>query len=119
MPAVVAYEHAFEGKGDAAEAADDLVAALAEEDLSDLPASAVGQQLVELRRTIDRLELEFSRRLGHFGRQRGYFDDGATNARCLGPLAVPAHPGCRHPAVGLPPSRLARDHKGPSPTLTV
>jgi hypothetical protein len=51
--------------------------ALADEDVTVLPSSAVGAQLVELRQTIDRLEVEFSRRLAHFQRRRGYAEEGA------------------------------------------
>ncbi len=51
---------------------------LTDDGLSSLPASALGEQLVELRRGIDRLEFEFSRRLVPFARQQRYEGDGAV-----------------------------------------
>ncbi len=58
-----------------------LLGSLAGEDIDGVPVTSLGDQLVELRETIDRLEHEFTRRLHSFGSQRGYAvargDDGA------------------------------------------
>ena len=53
--------------------------ALAGERLDQLTSAEVGRSLVELRRAMDRLEAEFSRRLGHFDRIKGYVAEGATS----------------------------------------
>jgi len=50
----------------------------ADEDASALPAEALAEELVELRRAIDRLEYEFVRRLQPFDRLRGYEGEGAV-----------------------------------------
>jgi Domain of unknown function (DUF222)/HNH endonuclease len=49
-------------------------------DLDNRHASALGEDLVEIRRQIDRLEAQFVRRLALFQRQRGFVADGSTSA---------------------------------------
>ncbi|HEV7680023.1 MAG TPA: DUF222 domain-containing protein [Candidatus Dormibacteraeota bacterium] len=53
--------------------------AYAAEDVERLTDLALAQELVAVRRQIDRLELEFSRRLLRFERQRGFAADGAVS----------------------------------------
>lgn len=54
------------------------VDALAAEEVTGTPDIALGHDLVEIRRQIDRLEAQFSRRLRCFDRARGYVNDGAA-----------------------------------------
>jgi Domain of unknown function (DUF222)/HNH endonuclease len=58
---------------------DNAADAYAAEDIEQLNDLALGQELVALRRQIDRLELEFSRRLLRFERQRGFASTGAVS----------------------------------------
>lgn len=55
------------------------VGALAASDLASLTDAALGDDLVALRRDIDRLELEFSRRLQGFDARRGWSGTGALS----------------------------------------
>lgn len=70
----------------------DAVAAVAGEDVGVLSDAALGEDLVALRRGIDRLELEFSRRLQRFDAQRGWVGSGAVSTvawlRCACRLGV-------------------------------
>jgi hypothetical protein len=45
---------------------EEAISALQREDLLGLPSEALGEDLIGLRRGIDRLEAEFMRRLRHF-----------------------------------------------------
>jgi hypothetical protein len=53
---------------------------LGEDEIGGLSDAALGEELIALRRHIDRLEYEFSRRLFRFDRARGYASEGATSA---------------------------------------
>lgn len=55
------------------------VEALAAEDIDGLSDHALGDDLIDLRRQIDRLEAEFARRLFRFDRCRGYAAEGAPS----------------------------------------
>jgi len=71
------------------------VDALAGEDVGDLTGAALGEDLIALRREIDRLELEFSRRLRSFDAQRGNLDaqlslGGWLRSRCRLSVAAAA-----------------------------
>lgn len=72
----------------------DAVDALAGEDVGALTDVALGEDLIELRRHIDRLELEFSRRLHGFDTRRGWVGTGATSTvawlRCACRLSAAA-----------------------------
>lgn len=59
---------------------DDFVDRLGAEDLHRVPAPCLGEDLVALRRGIDRLEAEFARRLAVFDRKGGYAASGAVSA---------------------------------------
>ncbi len=48
-------------------------------DLGGLPDAALGEKLIELRRSIDRMESEFSQCLGLFADRRGFAGDGAVS----------------------------------------
>jgi hypothetical protein len=48
------------------------------DDLDHLTASALGERLVETRRSIDRMESDFSRCLARFANLQGYAEDGAV-----------------------------------------
>jgi len=52
---------------------------VAGEDVGSFTEGALGEDLIALRREIDRLELEFSRRLRGFDARRGYVGSGATS----------------------------------------
>jgi hypothetical protein len=54
------------------EALQEIVADLESEDIDPLTDSALAEDMVDLRRTVDRLEFQFSRRLGLFSKRRGY-----------------------------------------------
>jgi hypothetical protein len=54
------------------DAADNLISDLQAEDIEPLTDSALGEDIVDMRRTADRLEFEISRRLDLFARRRGY-----------------------------------------------
>jgi hypothetical protein len=54
------------------EALQEIVADLESEDIDPLTDSALAEDMVNLRRTVDRLEFQFSRRLGLFSKRRGY-----------------------------------------------
>jgi hypothetical protein len=56
------------------------VQAIAADDVESAGDAALAEDLVALRRSIDLLEYEFSRRLLRFDRSRGYASDGATSA---------------------------------------
>ena len=49
-----------------------LVGDLQSEDIEPLSDSAVGEDIIQLSRAMDRLELERSRRLNLFARRRGF-----------------------------------------------
>ena len=51
---------------------DALVVDVADEDIERLTDTALGEEIVELRRAIDRLEFQCSRRLDLFARRQGY-----------------------------------------------
>ncbi|MBV9100857.1 MAG: DUF222 domain-containing protein [Candidatus Dormibacteraeota bacterium] len=57
----------------------EAVEGVAAEDIDDLTAGALGEDLVGLRGQIDRLETEFARRLRLFHQRHGYRDDGAPS----------------------------------------
>ena len=52
---------------------------LAADDIDHLSDPGLGEELISLRRSIDRLEAEFGRRLRRFDRLRGHVADGATS----------------------------------------
>ena len=54
------------------------VSSLAREPIEALPEAALEEELTGIRRQIDRLELEFARRLWRFDNARGYATSGAT-----------------------------------------
>ena len=56
------------------------VDALIQEDVAGRSTADLGEDLVGLRREIDRLEADFVRRLTRFEQERGYIADGAPNA---------------------------------------
>jgi len=49
-----------------------FISELEQEDIDPLSDAAIGDDLVDVRRTIDRLEFQFSRRLDLFARRKGY-----------------------------------------------
>ncbi|HBH41716.1 MAG TPA: hypothetical protein DDW26_07390, partial [Rhizobiales bacterium] len=49
-----------------------VVSELESEDIDPLTDTALAEDMVELRRTMDRLEFQFSRRLWLFSKRRGY-----------------------------------------------
>lgn len=57
----------------------DAVAALLHEDVDGLSDGTLGDDVIALRRAIDLLEAECSRRLHRFGGQRGYASEGAAS----------------------------------------
>jgi hypothetical protein len=59
---------------------DEVACALQREDLTGLPGEALGDDLIDLRRQIERLEAEFLRRLRHFDRTQAYSATGALSA---------------------------------------
>src|ERR1700737_3729281 len=59
---------------------DEATSALQREDLVGLPSEALGEDLIGLRRGIDRLEAEFMRRLRHFDHTQAYSPSGALSA---------------------------------------
>ena len=52
---------------------------LAAEPLGWVPVADLGDDLVELRRTIDALEAEWTRRIGEFDSRQGYVADGSLS----------------------------------------
>lgn len=68
-----------EQPGAAIRALADTVEALALEDVESTPSDALGDQLIAMRRAMDRLEAEFSRRLARFDRCGGAASAGAVN----------------------------------------
>src|SRR2546428_6549092 len=54
------------------ELVDALVVQVADEDIERLTDTALGEEIVELRRAIDRFEFQCSRRLDLFARRQGY-----------------------------------------------
>ena len=65
---------------------DGAIDRLGREDLQQVPCSCLGDDLRAIRRAIDRLEAEFSRRLGRFDIDQGWVPDG--NASTAGWLSV-------------------------------
>jgi hypothetical protein len=59
---------------------EEATSALQREDLMGLPDEALGEDLIGLRRGIDRLEAEFMRRLRHFDHTQAYSPSGALSA---------------------------------------
>src|SRR5229473_7299297 len=53
-------------------AAQAFISELESEDIEGLTDTAIGDDLVELRRTMDRIEFQFSRRLDVFARRQGF-----------------------------------------------
>jgi hypothetical protein len=87
----------------------DAVEALASDDVARLTDAALGDDLVDLRRHIDRLELEFSRRLQGFDARRGWSGTGAVstvawlrNACRLSPSAAAQQVGVARQLPDLP-----------------
>lgn len=56
-----------------------LISDLQTENIEPLTDTAIGDDIVELRRTSDRLEFEISRRVDLFARRRGYVAFGFVN----------------------------------------
>src|SRR5258708_19214725 len=52
--------------------AQDLISELESEDFDSFTDTALGEDLIDLRKTIDRLEFQCTRRLDLFARRRGY-----------------------------------------------
>jgi hypothetical protein len=59
---------------------EEAISVLQREDLVGLPGEALGEDLIGLRRGIDRLEAEFMRRLRHFDHTQAYSPSGALSA---------------------------------------
>ena len=75
---------------DARDRLDEAVDALVDESIEEFSTHALGADLVDIRRAIDRLEAEFIRRLHRFHRARGAVRPTAAGARCPGCEAAAA-----------------------------
>src|SRR5262249_57937564 len=63
-----------------------VIERLGQEDLHQVPSSCLGDDVRRIRCAVDRLEAEFSRRLGRFDSDQGWVPDG--NASTAGWLSV-------------------------------
>jgi hypothetical protein len=78
----------------------EIVAELEREDIDPLTDAALADGMVDLRRTMDRLEFQFSRRLRLFSKRQGYVTLGFVSLISWLRRACRLMPGAGHAAIG-------------------
>ena len=109
---------------DARERVDEAVDALVDESIDDVSTHALGADLIDVRRSIDRLEAEFFRRSHRFNRAHGALADGGLStvswlrSRCGMTAKAAAYRVHLARTLGELPATLASAGAGPPPSAT-